>query len=48
MDESRKTINLIFDGNIFANELEKNSNRSGIFFVAYNLINEFIFSLKYL
>lgn len=41
MDESRKTINLIFDGNIFANELEKNSNRSGIFFVAYNLINEF-------
>lgn len=41
MDKIQKTINLIFDGNIFANELEKNSNRSGIFFVAYNLIKEF-------
>ena len=41
MDKEKKTINLIFDGNIFAHEFIKNSSRSGIFFVALNLIKEF-------
>ncbi len=41
MANNKNKLVLIFDGNIFAHEFIKNSSRSGIFFVALNLIKEF-------
>lgn len=41
MVNNKNKLVLIFDGNIFAHEFIKNSSRSGIFFVALNLIREF-------
>lgn len=41
MKNNKNKLVLIYDGNIFAHEFLKNSSRSGIFFVALNLIKEF-------
>lgn len=39
-NELNKKTKLLFDGTILVNNLNKNSQRSGIFFVCYNLLKE--------
>ena len=42
-----KKLKMIFDATIIASGISKNSNRSGIFFVAINVLKEFIKSEKF-
>ena len=37
-----KKVNLLYDATIVCNIMAKNSSRSGIFFVAYNVLLEFL------
>ena len=40
--EIMKKINILYDATVVCNILKKNSSRSGIFFVAYNVLLEFL------
>ena len=37
-----KKINILYDATIICKILKKNASRSGIFFVAYNVLQEFL------
>lgn len=45
MDKDKK-LNLLYDVTVMVNDLEKNAKRSGIYFVAYNILKELLKSDK--